>query len=50
MGSYWTTSANGTTYSFDETTGILAIPEPSAGALLLGGLGLLSALRRFRRG
>ena len=46
MGSYWTTSANGTTYSFDEITGVLAIPEPSTGALLLGGLGLLLGLRR----
>lgn len=46
MGTYWTTSANGTTYTFNEATGVLYIPEPGTGALLLGGLGLLLGRRR----
>lgn len=45
-GDLWTKSANGTTYTFNEATGILIIPEPSSVALLLGGLGLLLGFRR----
>jgi hypothetical protein len=45
-GNHWRTFANGTTYFFDEATGVLTIPEPSSVALLLGGLGLLLGFRR----
>jgi hypothetical protein len=43
-GSVW---SNGT-YFFDTTTGILMVPEPATGLLLLGGL-LIVGLRHFRR-
>jgi hypothetical protein len=46
MGTYWTTLVNGTTYTFNELTGVLSIPEPGTGVLLMGGLGLFLALRR----
>jgi len=45
----WTTAANGTLYTFWESTGILRVPEPSSIALLLGGAVMLLALRRHRK-
>ncbi len=42
----WEKEANGTLYTFVEATGILYVPEPSTGAMLLGGVVLLLGLRR----
>lgn len=41
-GAVWTSGV----YTFDPATGILSVPEPATGTLLLGGLGLLLVLRR----
>ncbi len=50
-GGLWETSYLGTSYLFDETTGVLAvIPEPSMIASLLFGMGVLIGARHYRRG
>ena len=49
-GILWNGSANGASYQFSETTGVLTvIPEPDTAAVL-GGLGMLGLLRRRRLG
>jgi hypothetical protein len=45
-GGIWVTSANGVEYFFDQSSGVLNVPEPSASALLLAGLGILFGCRR----